>query len=203
MPRKHRRPSPQMADAAREYGVRLPQETETTVSPNEAGDVLGITGEAVKRWIYTRKLPAAKLMNGYWRVKVSDIAGLVEGKRNMPERPILIFAPDSGISSAHPIVQTHEVIFALNPIDALMKARSQPPRLCLIQTSADGWEFVQKLRRERATASVPILFLHDTSAPFDVDRALSLRIQGCLPLPVSETLLMAEIQAVLLESRYS
>ncbi len=35
------------------------------LSPNEAGRKLGITGEAVKRWVYHGRLPASKSRNGY------------------------------------------------------------------------------------------------------------------------------------------
>ena len=43
------------------------------VSPNEAGKKLGVTGEAVKQWIYNGKLKAAKADNGYWWVREKDL----------------------------------------------------------------------------------------------------------------------------------
>jgi len=47
------------------------------ISPNEAGKMLGITGEAVKQWIYRGKLKAAKAPNGYWWVREKDVKDFV------------------------------------------------------------------------------------------------------------------------------
>jgi len=43
------------------------------VTPNEAGKKLGLTGEAVKQWIYTGKLKAGKADNGYWWIREADL----------------------------------------------------------------------------------------------------------------------------------
>jgi len=49
-------------------------------SPNEVAAKLGISGEAVKNWIYTGKLRAAKAMNGYWWVREDDLKEFLESR---------------------------------------------------------------------------------------------------------------------------
>ena len=64
-----------VAEQAAAYGVSVPAEpsiSERFLSPNDIGKILNVTGEAVKQWIYHRRLPAVKLANGYWKVKVVD-----------------------------------------------------------------------------------------------------------------------------------
>ncbi len=78
------------ADIARELEVSLPDEKERTISPNEAAEILGITGEAVKQWIYNGRLPAIKLGNGYWRIKVSDLSHFLKKRLGSPQHSVLI-----------------------------------------------------------------------------------------------------------------
>jgi hypothetical protein len=40
-------------------------DVEDYLTPNQVGKELGVTGEAVKQWIYRRRLHAEKLPNGY------------------------------------------------------------------------------------------------------------------------------------------
>ena len=64
------------------------------LSPNEAGLVLGVTGEAVKYWIHQRRLPAIKLANGFYRIKVSDLVAHVKSHAGTGPRPIPLIAWD-------------------------------------------------------------------------------------------------------------
>ena len=56
---------------------------EGCLTPNEAGKRLGITGECVKQWIGAGKLKAAKLANGYWLVRETDLDEYVEAQKNL------------------------------------------------------------------------------------------------------------------------
>jgi len=47
------------------------------ISPNEAAKEFGITGEAIKQWIYKGKLAAAKAGNGYWWLRKEDLKKFV------------------------------------------------------------------------------------------------------------------------------
>ena len=50
------------------------------VSPNEAGRLLGVSGEAVKYHIRAGRLRAAKARNGYWWIRLEDLDSFREGE---------------------------------------------------------------------------------------------------------------------------
>ena len=55
--RKRRMEPMIVAEEAAQYGIRAPAVLppgERFISPNEAGRILNVTGEAVKQWIYHR-----------------------------------------------------------------------------------------------------------------------------------------------------
>src|SRR5258708_3180036 len=81
------------------YGVSLPTESTTDryLSPNDIGKILNVTGEAVKQWIYHRRLPAVKLANGYWKVKVSDFENFLKARHEVGRRRVLITDSKSGL----------------------------------------------------------------------------------------------------------
>lgn len=51
------------------------------LTPAEAGELIGVSGNTVKRWVAERKLAALKLPNGYLRFRRSDIADFIESSR--------------------------------------------------------------------------------------------------------------------------
>ncbi len=96
-------------DGSSSYGISLPVLTdngERFLSPNDIGKILNVTGEAVKQWIYRRKLPAVKLANGYWKVKVADFEGFLKARTEVGRRQILI--TDGGDAGTEEIVKAIE-----------------------------------------------------------------------------------------------
>src|ERR1700748_2516492 len=82
-----------VSEQAAAYGISLPVLTDTGerfLSPNEIGKILNVTGEAVKQWIYRRRLPAIKLANGYWKVRVADFEAFLRARHEVGRRHILI-----------------------------------------------------------------------------------------------------------------
>src|ERR1019366_10683000 len=82
-----------VSEQAELYGINVPVLTDTGerfLSPNDIGKILNVTGEAVKQWIYRRKLPAVKLANGYWKVKVAAFEGFLKARTEIGRRHILI-----------------------------------------------------------------------------------------------------------------
>ncbi len=84
-----------------------------------------MTGEAVKQWIYRRKLPAVKLANGYWKVKVIDFEAFLKARTEVGRRHVLI--TDGGNSGSTEVVKAvedlgHQAVLAHNYPDALLKA---------------------------------------------------------------------------------
>jgi predicted site-specific integrase-resolvase len=64
-------------------GSRLFLRPSGCLSPNEVGRKLGITGEAVKNWIYNGRLKAAKADNGYYWVREADLKEFLESPRKL------------------------------------------------------------------------------------------------------------------------
>lgn len=56
------------------------------LTPAEAGDLIGVSGNTVKRWVEQRKLAALVLPNGYMRFRRSDIDAFMERSRVVPEQ---------------------------------------------------------------------------------------------------------------------
>src|ERR1041385_5094653 len=48
------------------------------LSPDQIGKILNVTGEAVKYWIHLGRLPAVKMQNGYWKIRVADVEGFLK-----------------------------------------------------------------------------------------------------------------------------
>lgn len=145
---------------AKEFDITLPPEAEKTISPNEAAAMLGITGEAVKQWVYHGRLPAIKLQNGYWRIKVQDLSSYLESKMGLPKRSILIAPTDAPtLDWLIKVVEDlgHIALVANNEIDAVLKARNQNPSLMLLDLSNPcSWSLLRK-RDSQITQKVLLL----------------------------------------------
>jgi len=195
------------AEQAALYGVSLPQqpaEGERVLSPNEIGKILNVTGEAVKQWIYHRRLPAVKLPNGYWKVKVSDFQQFLKARNEVGKRRVLVTDTREGdLKDVLGIVENlgHQPVVAHNYADALLKASDNHPALFVINISmkeADGWKLAEKIRAQKSLRNAPILLLADADlSDEDADRAVQLGAQGFLKRPVSAQTLTAEIERIL------
>src|SRR3954469_9160140 len=116
-----------VTEHAAAYGISLPAEPTSSdrfLSPNDIGKILNVTGEAVKQWIYHRRLPAVKLANGYWKVKVSDFENFLRARHEVGRRRVLI--TDSKVGTMSDVVQAiealgHQAVTAHNYADALLK----------------------------------------------------------------------------------
>src|SRR5882724_8786480 len=94
-----------VSEQAAAYGISVPVLTdngERFLSPNDIGRILNVTGEAVKQWIYRRKLPAVKLANGYWKVKVTDFESFLKARTEVGRRHVLI--TDGGNTGSSEII---------------------------------------------------------------------------------------------------
>jgi twitching motility two-component system response regulator PilH len=196
-----------IAEQAAAYGISLPKElsaSERYLSPNDIGKILGITGEAVKQWIYHRRLPAVKLANGYWKVRVSDFEAFLKARHDIGRRRILLVdTPEGAMTDVGRIIEKlgHSAITAHNHADALLKALDLHPALVVLDCSAkDGeqWKLAERIRATKALKSVPLLLLASGElSDADQERALQLEAQGFLRRPVVAETLGQEIQRIL------
>ncbi len=192
---------------AKKYGFRALEpigEKERTLSPNEAARILGITGEAIKMWIYTRRLPAVKLSNGYWRIRVADLEAYMAARQRVDRKRIMLLDKDQGaLDRLSQIVleMNHVAVVAHNFSDAILKASDLVPTLFIVNVSQDpegAWRFIEKVRSHRSLRRMPVVLLADSDLKEkDAERALDLEIQGMLKSPVTAKILTEEITRVL------
>jgi len=189
------------------YGVSLPQEPaegERYLSPNDIGKILNVTGEAVKQWIYHRRLPAVKLTNGYWKIKVADFQQFLKVRNEVGKRRVLI--TDTRAGDLKDVIETierlgHQSVVAHNYADALLKASDHHPALFVINVSmkeSEPWKLAEKIRGLKPLKNAPILLIADADlSDHDADRAVQLGAQGFLKRPVSVDTLSSEIKRIL------
>lgn len=191
-----------VATAAAEYGVNIPkqEDTERYLSPNEIGKIMNLTGEAVKQWIYHRRLPAVKLVNGYWKVRVSDLEKFLKERQQCGKRKVLI--TETGAMSE--VVQAvkdlgHEPVLAHGFADALLKSLNFYPALFLIDLSEnDSWKLVEKIRATKAIKKIPvILFAESELKDSDSDLAMKLSVQAFIKRPSDKDSIAKEITLAL------
>lgn len=204
--RKRREPSV-VAEQAAVYGFKAPAELppgERYISPNQAGRILNITGEAVKQWIYHRRLPAIKLSNGYWKIKVSDLEQFMQMRQDLTQRRIMVIdnagAQLDELSSAIEKLG-HQAVVAHNATDALLKAADLYPSLFIVNvsaTAADAWKLIAKIRKSRNIKTLPIMIVSDHDLKEgDSEKAQNLTLQGFLKRPMKAQAIAQEIQKVL------
>jgi len=198
--KKRKRNSIQIvAEVASKYGISVPivQDQERTLSPNEIAPIFGVTGEAVKHWIYQRRLPAVKQMNGYWRVKVSDLERFIQARSEVGKQYILVAARAevAGITAEALKILAHNSVVASNLSDALLKAQSIRPSLLLIDTGwSEGWKLLQKVRSYKPLRNVPIILTSPKPLSVEeLDGAMKTEVAGCLVEPFDAKILAAEI----------
>jgi DNA-binding response OmpR family regulator len=93
-----------------------------------------------------------------------------------------------------------EVESAADGQDALEAATARPPDLVItdiLMPRLDGWQLCRRLRAQRATAAVPIIFLSLRSRAPDRIHGLQLGADDFIPKPFDTRELIARIRAVL------
>lgn len=194
-------------EQAAAYGVSLPEENFSNgrfISPNDVGKILNVTGEAVKQWIYRRKLPAVKLANGYWKIKVADFEAFVKARIEVGKLQIII--TDGLNSDCSEVLDAikhldHQFILAHNYSDALLKALDHIPALfivCIHLGDPECWKFTEKIRSHKLLRRIPILFIAGQKiSDDDIERAVNFNAQGILTRPLNVETIKNEISRIL------
>ncbi|MEI6231962.1 MAG: helix-turn-helix domain-containing protein [Planctomycetota bacterium] len=196
-----------VSEQAAAYGITLPlltEKDERFLSPNDIGTILNVTGEAVKQWIYRRKLPAIKLANGYWKIKVTDFESFLKTRTEIGRRHVLI--TDGGHVGTAEICKAiealgHQPVIANNYSDALLKALDQFPAMfiiCIAPNDSECWKFAERIRGNKSLRNFPILFIGGNEiSDADTDRAVSFYAQGILARPLNVESLTKEIEQII------
>jgi len=196
-----------IAEAAAVYGIKAPPPllpSERYMSPNEAGRILNVTGEAVKQWIYRRRLPATKLSNGYWKVRVQDLDDFIKARHNFSSKRILLLHRAG--AELDEMVKAiagmgHEAVVANNTADALLKATDLFPSLFIVDVATpefEPWKLLTRIRSTRNIKNAPILLVSDQDLKdAEGEHALELGIQGLMKRPLTSQMVVQEIAKVL------
>jgi CheY-like chemotaxis protein len=176
---------------------------EDLLSPNQAGRELGVSGVAVKQWIYQRKLPARKLSNGYWRIRRADLEQFLrERDKGGTNRVLTVGHAAEEARRAFEAAGWH-TLTARNPVDAVLRALDVRPSVVLIDVGSlgeGGWVAAKKLRSKRGTQRVPMILLIPDDAHSDsttMDRAVALGAQACLASSSAPSVLVATAHELL------
>lgn len=171
-------------DVAKEFGVKLPEQSEDKfLSPNDIGKILNVTGEAVKQWIYHRRLPAVKLSNGYWKIKASDLSAFLKARSEYGRRRVLLIMGQPAKYEAAIKDLGHDVMVALNAADAMLKAADAVPSLTIIEVggSLDGLKLAEQFRNMKQLRSSSILLVSESAmTEAEIARALDIKAVGSL-----------------------
>lgn len=175
---------------------------EEYVSPNRAAALAGVTGEAVKQWIYARKLPASKLPNGYWRIALADLHACLKARKGPGARRVLLASSDArlaGHARRAAAALGYPFISAVNRVDALLKAKDSRPAAILIDLddpAIGGVSLAQGLRATKGFRSMPFILISTREALRQLSQGEILRTaaQGLLHKPASAEAIEAELR---------
>jgi CheY-like chemotaxis protein len=182
------------AEQAIKYGIEpLPElkGLDRFLTPNQAGRLLNVTGEAVKQWIYRGRLPATKQSNGYWMIRAADLESFINARQSYDRKRVLLFCTNDGDRDVLCEVlgeSGHEPVHAHNFTDALLKTADLKPSAFVIQTNLPGgtcWRFLERVRSmEHVRGTAVLLLAPGQLSETEEQRALDLRVQGILRTPL-------------------
>ena len=194
-------------ERASAYGVSVPVDDSSPrlLSPNDIGKILNVTGEAVKQWIHQRRLPAVKLDNGYWKVKVEDFESFLKSRRSVPQLRVLIadLPNRHGVPEIVAAVEQlgYQACIAHNYADALLKALDHHPALIVInlsQKETEPWKLAEKIRATKQLKHLPILLLSDSNLTGSAaEKALDISAQAFLRRPFKADTLAKEVRRIM------
>lgn len=190
-----------VAEVAAAYGVKLPPEQlEPSLSPNQIGGIMGVTGEAVKQWIYHRRLPAVRLANGYWQVRKSDFERFLKARFEGVKRRILAVGLDGeSLRVFNQAIDPNrqEALSTDLLADAMLKINDLQPAAVVVDIAwKQGWELVERIRASKGLSGIPVLVLEPTAGAMDLERATELGIKGCLTKPINAPALAQQIAGI-------
>src|SRR5258708_814887 len=121
------------------------------MSPNQVGRIFGVTGEAVKIWIYNQKLQATKHTNGYWKITKADIEEFIKERQAISRRQILLVSMDAAtedvVRSACERFNCDNVVCD-GMADAIIKAHDYNAALLVVDCTLDEtWSAITRIGR--------------------------------------------------------
>lgn len=87
-----------------------------------------------------------------------------------------------------------------NGAEGILKARTKHPDLILMDIAiplVDGWEAVQRLKKDPTTADIPIVALTAHAMPADREKAIQVGCDGYLAKPCEPRAVVEEVRRIL------
>lgn len=168
---------------------------ETILSPNEIGKYLGVTGEAVKQWVYKCNLKAVKQTNGYWRVRASDLRTFLSERKQFIHRILVNFNDEKVLAAITNL--GHKAVVSTNYPDTVLKIIDTQPGLFILRANDQTFKLVNKIRSKqlKTVHRSPIILVGTEN--FDVDQAGELRCSAFIPEPIDPEQLKNEVMRLL------
>ena len=101
---------------------------------------------------------------------------------------------------AKKLQQAYDVITAINGVEALDKALTKAPNLIILDLllpDISGHEICQKLKEDKQTENIPILFLTGHNNPNDVVESFEQGVENYITKPISPKQLSHYIEEAL------
>ena len=105
----------------------------------------------------------------------------IDSQSNPPPRPkVLVIDDDSFITGIYTLTLTNEgfdVVLAKNGLEGIALAKKIMPHIILldlVMPGIDGFETLERIKREEKLKPIPVVILSGLSQPEDIDRALHL-----------------------------
>jgi excisionase family DNA binding protein len=167
-----------IGEKAVQYGIQMPSaDREKTLTPKQVAKIMGVTTEAVKVWIYRNKLPAIKLVNGYWQIKVTDFERFIERRQHLRQR---VFVEGSAAVQDTVTKLGFDVFVATNIADAQLKLASSAANLLVLDTASKRiptFALLTLKKKLKAAKHVPALLI-GTIPDAEITRAAELDVKS-------------------------
>lgn len=146
--------------------------------------------------VFTVRLPLDSRSGDSDQGRLLQAEAVPVGNDSRTHRFVLIIDDDAAAASLiaeHLFLSGYETVTALNGSEALKLARSVRPCAVIIDmpmTGTDGWEILRELKREPATADIPVIVV---SLADDHETGIALGAVGIVEKPVNRAHLLNEL----------
>ncbi len=169
-----------MAKKSRKKRNRPFRDQSEYMTPNQAGDSVGLTGEAVKQWIYKGKLKAIKMVNGYWRINKETFQEFMEGRAHLGGH-VLVISKDKAVRSLVALVFTdsdYTNCVTDTKVDAILQAASLRPGIIIFDLDfcTDNLSLFSRIMGGRHTSGASIFFVGSSNIP---EKVIGMMLEVC------------------------
>ncbi|MCA9080413.1 MAG: response regulator [Planctomycetaceae bacterium] len=108
--------------------------------------------------------------------------------------------PNRELLEAYLAGDGHEILMAVDGLDALEKAIAEQPDLILLDVMMprlSGYEVCQRLKQDDATKAIPILMVTALKEPGDIEKAVAAGTDDFLTKPVNRLELKTRVKSLL------